>query len=63
MCVCVYVGVGVFPEEYFDVSQPPDVGSPPHESRLAGLTTIHTARGRERWRLDRYRAQRWESEG
>lgn len=35
MCVCVCmhvcVEVGVFPEEYFDLSQPPDVGFPPHE--------------------------------
>ena len=50
MHVCV--GVGAFPEEYFDLSQPPDVGCPSHESRLAGLTTVHT----EGWRLDRYRA-------
>lgn len=34
MCVCVCsmcVDVGVFPEEYFDLSQSPDVGSPLHE--------------------------------
>ncbi len=47
MCVCVCVrvcaracaGVGVFPEEYFDLSQPPDVGSPPHE-RAAWLASL-----------------------
>lgn len=41
MCVCVLLceGVGVFPEEYFDQSQPPDVGSPPHE-RAAWLASL-----------------------
>ena len=39
MCVHVCVGVGVLPEEYFDLSQPPDVGSPPHE-RAAWLASL-----------------------
>lgn len=45
--MCVYVHVGVFPEEYFDLSQPPDVGSPPQE-RAAWLASLpSTLRERE----------------
>lgn len=49
MCVCACalarLGIGVFPEDYFDLSQPPDVGSPPHE-RAAWLALLpSTLRG------------------
>lgn len=47
----VYVGVGAFPEEHFDLSQPPDVVSPPHEGAawlaLPSSTPRSVGRGEE----------------
>lgn len=49
VCVRVCACVGVFPEEHFDLSQPPDVGSPPHEGTvwLASPSSTPRSVGRE----------------
>lgn len=45
MCVCnMCADVGVFPEKYFDLSQSPDVGSPPHEG-AAWLASLPSTLG------------------
>lgn len=47
----MHAGIGVFPEDYFDVSQPPDVGSPLRE-RAAWLVSLPSTPSEGR-RLDR----------